>query len=417
MHFLVALSGAREPAGSRTPAALLPLRLLLRLLPCLGLALLAGLPLQAQQDPLSGTSQRQALAFEAATVETTRQVIDGLLREFEPAQQFDWSVRLRPSVLYREYLDGRPDVLVSPRAGLIVQLRFGEQPVASVRRLIRLERAFAAHARAGRMGIRSALLAHGELLLQQDAAAKALAALELLEQGDADDSETGRLRLAAAELAWRQASHALEQARTDALAHGLASGASYESLRFVLPPADSPAAEDTSGWRILQLQAAEARALVQQATTRDPLNDLRVGAGYRTSGLDLDLEGGLLAGRPGLRFAATTPGGRERFEVRASLELLLDQKVAGIAGLQAAVADAEAALLAYPREFRLGVEAARAEALFAAEALQLVETELALADSERAAAQLRVRKWRAWLTYVRRTADLLEVTGADWQWQ
>jgi hypothetical protein len=383
-------------------------------LPVLLLFLLAGPPVQAHLQ--AGNTQRQALAFEAPALEETRRTIERLLHESGPEQQLDWSVRLRPSLLYREYLEGRPDVLISPRAGLIVQLRFGEKPLASVRHLIRLERAFAAHVRAGQAGIRSALLAHGELLLQQDSEEAARQALELLQQGGGTD-ETATLRLAAAELALQQAQHALGQARAAALRHGLGSEARYESLRFVLPEPDSVAPDETPAGRILQLQLQEAETILLQTASLDPLNDLRVGAGYRNEGLDLDLEGGLLAGRPGLRFAATAPGGRERFEVRVSLELLLDQKLAGLKGLGEDIAAAEAALLRFPQEFLEDVRAAHAAALFAAEALRLAEAELALADTDRAVAQLRTRTWRAWLTYVRRTAELLDLTGADWQLQ
>jgi hypothetical protein len=367
--------------------------------------------------PAAVSSQRQALAFEDPALLATRQVIDTLLHELEPGQQLDWSVRLRPSVLYREYLDGRPDVLVSPRAGVIIYLRYGEKPVAAVRQQLRLERAFAAHERAARLGIRSALLAHAELLLHQDAAENARLALDALPQpGDPADAAAS-LRLAAGELALQQAVHALALARTGAREHGLMAAADYEPLRFVLPDYATVAAEDTPAWRILQLQVAEAEALLLQATSIDPLADLRIGIGYRNQQVELDLEGGMLGTRPGLRFAATAPGGRERFEVRMSTEILVDQKIGELRDLEQDLANAQAALARFGQDFATELSTARQEALFAAEALRLTEAELALAATPRAVSQSRTRVWRAWITYVRRVADLLEVTGGDWQLQ
>lgn len=366
----------------------------------------------AAAQPLA--SQEQALAFRSPALPVLQQDIDALLAEIAPLHPVDWSLRVRPSVLYREYLEGKPDVSVTPRASVILQLRFSEKPVATVRRLLKLERAFAAHARAERNGVRSALLAHGELLLQQQATETAEASLADLRTA-AGLSAGVQLQLDSATLAQRQAQHALGLAQADAQEHGLASEAVYASLRFRLPAATGLEPASTSAGRILELKVLEAEALLEQAGKLDFLSDLRIGTSYRTASADLDLEGGWLAGRPGLRLALTAPGGRERFEVRASVELIVDQKTSGLSNLKEGLADAQAELQRHPQQFEREAAAARAEAVFAEESLRLAEIAFSLAETERQQAQLSTRMWRAWLTYVRRTAELLELMEADWE--
>lgn len=362
-------------------------------------------------------TQEQALAFQSPALPAARQTIDALIAELDPLQPVDWSLRIRPSALYREYLEGKPNASVTPRATVILQLRFSEKPVAAVRRLLKLERALAAYDRAERTGIRSALLAHGELLLQQQAAEQAEIALAGLQasRNPASASAAEQLQLDTALLTLQQTQHALNLARVNASEHGLSSEAVYASLRFRLPDPALLDPDTASANRILELQVLEAETLLEQAVTLDPVSDLRVGASYRNSSADLDFEGGWLAGRPGMRLALATPGGRERFEVRASIELVIDQKLGGLSDLQHDIASARAELLDFPQRHELEVAAAHADAVFAEESLRLAEAALSLAKTQRQHAQLSTRVWRAWLVYVRRTAELLELAGESWE--
>lgn len=85
--------------------------------------------------------------------------------------------------------------------------------------------------------------------------------------------------------------------------------------------------------------------------------------------------------------------------------------------MQDDISAARAELQSFLQQFAWELAAARADAAFAEESLRLAEVALTLAGTERQEAKLSARVWRAWLTYVRRTAELLELTDESWEVQ
>src|SRR5690625_61979 len=97
-----------------------------------------------------------ALEFASGQPETAR-AVEQAIRAGDPWELLDWTFTLRPSILYRHYLDERGGDLLSPRLSTTLQVRFGERPLDTVRRAVRLERALRAHDRAVRLETRNAL--------------------------------------------------------------------------------------------------------------------------------------------------------------------------------------------------------------------------------------------------------------------
>lgn len=394
-------------------------------------SLLLGAALAEQVSPVA------ALAFDSGQPETAR-ALQQAISEGDPWQQLDWTFTMRPSVLYRQYLDERGGDLFSPRLSTTLQVRFGERPLDTVRRAIRLERALRAHDRARRLETRNALLAFAELVLAQDAHTAAVSALAALAP---DVSPANRQ---SAELEVRTKEAALESARRDATLFGLSGLAAFEALRFKLP--DAPRISQLSAYRLQELALAEAETRFLEAGGAGVLRDFRLGIGYRTSGIDLDLETGLLAGRPGLRLGTIHPGGRARMEVRVSAELAIGDSLADLPVLQedvelaaeelsrlseqlwadwlVALRDAELAeeALAVEEAFLVEAQAALTEATEAllllpadAEEREVTRFTTAVERAGREVQRLTTRVHRAWITYVRRHHDLLEAGEGGWE--
>ncbi len=397
--------------------------------------LLPGLAASAQ--PV--TDQSAALDFRSEALSESAAGIDAIIREGDPWELLDWSVTVRPSLLYREYLEGRRDQVLNPRVSAIMQVRFGERPLATAQRAIKLERAIAAHAVSEKRGVRDALLAHAELLLAQDAFAAAQDASAALDAAEL----AGREGIVPELLALERAAWGLEQAQSAALAHGLADEATYASIRFAIPGIELPEHPDV---RMQQLRAAEAEARLLQAGPASALRDFRLGGSWRNENLDVDLETGLMAGRPGFRFALINPGGRARLEFRLSAEFVFGSGTDG-AALQADLAAALEEVQAVADALVDAARIAQVDAGFAEDELTLAEQELAAAQAhlvqvtaalaaadgealdvrdltrletdvtraEREVNRLTTRVYRAWITYVRRTYDLIIATGGGWR--
>ncbi len=400
--------------------------------------LTATLALQAVAAQQAG-SQRGLLDFDSGRA-LTALAVEQAIREGDPWEQLSWTFTLRPSVLYRRYLDERGGELLNPRLSATLQLRFGEKPLDTIRRAVKLERALNSHDRAGRLEVRDALLAHAELLLAQDAARTADLALDALTE------DAPPLERQAAELAARTEKADLAAARNLAASFGFHGVAVLEPLRFSLPVAPDFAGH--SAVRLQQLAVAEAEARYVAAGAAGLLRDFRLGAGIRGEGLDFDLEAGLMAGRPGVRIATIHPGGRARMEIRVSAEIAIGDSLRELPYLAAEVertqAELEQLVVQLRADWLVAMEAAslagaeldlseaelgeasttRAELLAAHEALPETTTEeeagRLLPGIERAGREvqrLQTRVYRAWITYVRRHYDLLEASQGSWAWQ
>ncbi len=395
----------------------------------LGAALLCLQTAAAEHD------QQSALLFDSGRADTAR-AVEQALREGDPWEQLEWTFTLRPSLLYRRYLDEPLSELFNPRLSTTLQVRFGEKPLQSLRRALKLERALRAHGRAGRLEVRSALLAHADLLLAQDAFAGAEAALA---SSPADDA----LNLQAAELAARTAGLNLERARQAAATYGLNGVASYRSLRFEVPAA--PQVSNLSLYRQQELAVAEAELRYLEAGAAGMLQDFRLGAAVRSEGIDLDLETGLMAGRPGLRIGTVHPGGRARVELRVSATIAIGDSLSDLPQLADEIELAREELEVVALSLQADWLVAHEDAALAAEELGLAELEAAAATAaleenrlaeaglpagaderererlrtatlraEREVQRLQTRVYRAWITYVRRHHDLLEAAEGDW---
>lgn len=387
------------------------------------------------QTAVAQLDQRSGLHFDSGRADTAR-AVEQALREGNPWEQLEWTFTLRPSLLYRRYLDEPHSELFSPRLSTTLQVRFGEKPLQSLRRALKLERALRAHDRAGRLEVRSALLAHADLLLAQDAFAVAEAALA----GSAAESA---LDLQAAELAARTARLNLDRAREAAAAYGLSGVASYRSLRFELPAA--PRISNLSLYRQQELAVAEAELLYLEAGAAGMLQDFRLGAAVRSEGIDLDFETGLMAGRPGLRIGTIHPGGRARVELRVSATIAIGDSLSDLPQLADEIVLAREELEVLALSLQADWLIAHEDAVLAAEELGLAEMEVAAAifvleesrlaeaglpegaaerelaslqtatlRAEREVQRLQTRVYRAWVTYVRRHHELLEAAEGKW---
>ena len=268
---------------------------------------LSLLPAAAAQEQT--ISPAQALAFDSGQPITAR-ALEQAVREGDPWEQLDWTFTLRPSLLYRQYLDERGGDDLSPRLSSTLQVRFSETPLQAVQRAGRLERALRAHDRAKRLEKRDALLAFAELLLAQDAFTLAAASLNNLAP------DASQLERQGAELALRIEEAGLNAARLAAAKFGMYGTAQYHPIRFVVPAA--PRVRNLSDYRAQELVLAEAETRYLAAGGAGVLRDFRLGVGYRTDGMEVDFEAGLMAGRPGLRLGTIHPGGRARMDVRVS---------------------------------------------------------------------------------------------------
>src|SRR5690625_887027 len=188
--------------------------------------------------------------------EATWRAVEQAVREAEPLEQLDCTFTLRPSVLYRRYLDERGGDLTNPRLSATLQVRFGEKPLDAVRRAARLERALRAHDRAGRLQVRDAFLAHAELLLAQEAAEAASEALAAL----APDAE--QLERHSADISHSRARTGLERARSAAANFDFHGDATYAPLRFASP--ELPPAAGLSAWRLQELNVREAEVRLHE---------------------------------------------------------------------------------------------------------------------------------------------------------
>ena len=388
----------------------------------------------AAQETVIGPAD--ALAFDSGQPATAR-ALEQAIREGDPWEQLDWTFTLRPSVLYRRYLDERGGTAFNPRLSSTLQVRFGETPLETVRRAARLERALRAHDRAARLEKRDALLAFAELLIAQDAYRVAARQLNALSPA------APPLERQAAELGYRTELADLEAARRTATGFGLHGVAEYQPLRFGIP--EAPRVSDLSDYRAQELVLAEAETRFLAAGGAGVLRDFRIGVGYRTDGVEVDLETGLMAGRPGLRLGTIHPGGRARMDVRVSAELAIGDSLRELPHLQAEVEtarseldyladalwagwlaaslDAELAedtldyeedLLEEARELLATAAADLAELPADADGRDRTRLETAVQRAGREMERLTTRVQRAWLTYVRRHHDMLEAAGSAW---
>jgi hypothetical protein len=435
-------------------------------------AMLAAPPGSAQLSAAAqGESARAALTWEHPDATAARQRIDDLAGELTPWGQIDYSARLRPLLRYQEYPEDGDAGDLTARLGVSAALTFGDRPATHARALQRLERARHDHFVLVSRGVRDALLAHAELLLAREGVARALremadadAAVDALEEsvseGDTASLREARLEQRIAALGLRRARQDLADAADAATAYGLASSPRYEPIRFVLSdtaphdpalataPAGTNAVPDPRAsheYRMLELALLEAEAELSQARAQ-PLDDLRLRAAYRTREAEIDLEGGMVNGRPGLGFGFSSPGGRERWQVEVSAELVLDENWHELPGLEVAVEGARQELEAWPAAFLADIARSRAAAELAEEALALAEEDTALAEealaalrsgmaelereggdqrtlerstqalatAERELSASRLRLYRAWIAYVRAVAGWLESTGGSW---
>jgi hypothetical protein len=447
-----------------------------RILTVLAAVLAAGAaatPASLAQSPAVPRSEsaRSALAWEHPEAEAARSWVEALDAGLTPWGQLDYSARIRPLVRYQEY-PGDGDVGdLTTRLGVSASLTFGDRPATYARALQTLERARQDLFLLGSRGVRDALLAHAELLIALEAearagreAAEADAALTELEQAAEQPATSAEQRAApsaeepslrAARLEQRQAALALRRAEQDraeaeaaAAAYGFASTVRYEPLRFLLPdpaaPGQGPRA--THDYRMLELELLEAEAELSEVKGH-PLDDLRIRAAYRTRSTEVDIQGGIVNGRPGLGFGLSSPGGLERWQLELSAELMLDDAWLGLPRLEAAVDAAGEELELFPSAFRASLAHSLGAAELADEALALAEEDAALAEealttrrselaeverggaggrtlersrqalarAERNLSASRVRLYRAWIAYISAVAKALEMSGGTWQ--
>lgn len=436
------------------------------------LLLAALLAVQGTQWASTGQPEpaARALSWEHPDAEAARLRIERMAEELTPWGQVDYSARLRPLLRFQGHPGGPDAGDPTARFGVSARVNFAERPATHARRLQTLERARQGLYRLRLRGVRDALLAHAALLLAQEQEARELrelaeadAALAAATASDATATPIGASELRAARLEqrkaaldYRRAQHELAQARGEAARYGFADQARYQPLRFALPEADGAGTgpEYSHEYRMLELELLEAEAELDE-TRAGPLDDLRLGAAYRTRTASVDLEGGIVNGRPGATLGLSAPGGPERWQLQISAEIVLDDSWLDLPHLEQDAGQARAHLSAFPERFRDEVQRAITEAELVEAALALAEEDVAiseellaerwlesddlaaaalseaantsaieraltrakrdLARSERAAGSARVRLYRAWIAYVRAVASLLETTGGTWE--
>jgi hypothetical protein len=391
-----------------------------------------------------------ALRWIPPELATARRKVERLEEELGPWRQLDYSARLRPLLRYRDYPgDGKTGDLLG-RFGVSASVALAPAPATRVRALQELERARQTLRLLSLHGLEDALLAHAYLLLAQERDDKArrelLQARSLLreelsrhEGGPAPalteplELRTTRLAERKAALEHRSAQADLANAREQARKFGLAAEASYRRLRFVLAGERAgPAATHAHRMAVLELLEAEAELMEAEMA---PLDDLRLRAAYRGRGAELDVQGGMVNGRPGATLGLNVPGGPERWEFQLSAELVLDDRWSDLPRLEEEVTAAREEVASFEERFRLELERSAALAAMAEEALDLAEEEVALKEealaelletsgsrpqrglvkAERDLSSARVRLYRAWIAYIRKAADLMELSGAHWQ--
>lgn len=378
----------------------------------------------AQWTPLEA-----ALEWQDPEIARLRGRLAVLEAELHPWGAFDYSARLRPLLRYRDYPGDGKDGDLSARISVSGSLDFTDPPATRARTMKSREQLRRKMFLLRTRGVRDALLAHAAFLIASEEEARAKIRLQPFE-GDADE---GSSHLAPerrrASLDHRRAERALELARVEAAAFGIASPAPYRSLRFVLPTFPSRVHDDASSAvasaadrpsherRMLELALLEAEAELREEQAR-VVDDLRVGAAYRSRGLEVEVEGGIVNGGPGAAFRVDFPGGRERWELTIHAELVLDDSAARLAELEEAVRLARGDLALFAAEHAIALADAHASASLAEEGLALAEEQTAVAEiagNVRAASSARLRMYRAWIDYLRRVQELLELTDESWQ--
>lgn len=392
-----------------------------------------------------------------------------------PWGQIDYSARLGPVLRYRDYPgDGREGDWTS-RFSLSTRIDFAPRPSTRARALQDLERTRRQLLLLELTGIEDALLAHAHLLIAQEQESQALTRLAAGEPNDADsagnssgnagsapsvDAEPSRATPAhetslqsrqeqlgprKARLELSEARQILLRAQEAALAHGLPARVVYEPLRFLLPGRELPHPEAAAshGYRMLELKLIEAEAELAELLRR-PLDDLRLRGAYRNRSGSLDMETGMINGRPAMTLGLDLPGGPERWELQLSVQLLVEPSARETLRLEAETERARRELLAFADEFEQAFRHALTEAELSEEALAIAEEGLSLAVELRRQAQetlagkeqspvtiaerdrraleramrdessARIRLYRAWIAYVRKVGDLLELGGARW---
>ncbi|MEX2536038.1 MAG: hypothetical protein WD273_10635 [Trueperaceae bacterium] len=394
------------------------------LLPTVLLAILliplAQIPVLAQTST-STESQSQAAALDLPlngprdpALELAHRDVERLQSAVTPWGQVDYSARLNPVFRYRDYAGDGSAGSWTGRLGLSGGIDFVDPPATHARALQSLERARQRSAVMELDRVTDALLAHANLLIEQQQ--ELAARLELQEVAAPVESQEaqGDLELRMAALDYRIALHDLENAQAVVLAHGLSAIAHYEPLRFRLPRVDATSFRDTHGYRMLELALLEAEAELAQAR-RAPLDDLRLRTSYRNRSMQVDVEGGLVNGTPGATFGFDLPGGVERWEVHVSAQLVLDDTLLQLPRLGQAVEAARTELLAYPQRYSQESDYALTTAAMAKEALDLAEEELVAEGKCVATPAVRTRVYRAWIAYVRAVAAVLELTAGEWE--
>ena len=372
---------------------------------------------EAQEADLPDLPPSAALEWRSPELPALLQEASLLEAESVGGQQPGFEARVDPLVRFRDYpRDGGPGEW-SGRLGISASIDFGE-PADGIARLRQsLEQARRRVFLAELDGVSSALLAHGDLLVAQLDVREASA--ELAEaRGDLSAAlqepvveaaalKAVRFEVQEAELEHREALQELQEARSEARAHGLEGEAVYERLRFVLPTMSVHPGR-LHQYRMLELELLEARSELV-AARRGNLDDLRLRTGYRTRSAAVDVEGGLLNGAPGILIGIDMPGGVERWEVELSAQIVLEDDSREVERLELAVEQLRADLQAFPERFQEELGRGLAWAQLAEEGLDLAERELEL-RGESARDDLH----RAWLAYLRSVADVLELTGEAW---
>ncbi|HEX7003759.1 MAG TPA: hypothetical protein VF168_06200 [Trueperaceae bacterium] len=346
-------------------------------------------------DPRLPAALRLVARLEAEAAGT---VLDGL------------EATVDPLIRYRDYPHDGSDGAWTGTLGIDATIEFGEPADSHLRALQSLERARHEAETLELEAVTDALLAHADLLEAQQQAEESRAELaeaqEDLATVDAAELQTARLELRLAALEHREDLFELEEARRAALSFGLRGEAVYEPLRFALPAAAADP-RDTFEYRMLLLLMQEAEAELVEAR-RAPLDDLRLRAAYRFDELEVDLEGGLINGRPAATLGLDLPGGVERWEFEVSAQLRVAYERPEIERLEEALDAARAELEAYPALFRAELSSALRRARLAEEGLDLAEEEFELTGDAG-------RLHRAWRAYLRAVAELLELTGEEWR--
>lgn len=376
-----------------------------------------------------GSPLAAALEWQDPGLHALRESLEVLETRLGPWGAFEYSARLRPLLRYRDYPGDGVVGEISARVGVSGRLNFTDPPATRVRTLKRREQLRRKIFLLRTRGVRDVLLAHAGLLVATEVEMRERRRLRPSQDG-ADPAPADRtLEQRQAALDHRRAAQALEVARAEAAAFGIVPPAPYRPLRFMLTKVPSHRQDDGSSqgalaenWpgharRMLELELAEAEAELREEQSR-VLDDLRIGAAYRSRGVEVEVEGGIVNGGPGAAFRVDFPGGRERWELTIHAELVLDDSAAVLAELEETVRLARAELSLFASRHAGAVADAHASAVLAEETVGLAEEQVIaseIAGNERKASSARLRLYRAWVDYLRKVQELLELTDGSWQ--